>query len=250
MESAPKTSPDVLKSEHLKAGIKPIIACIGSRDDIGIDLDVLRAADTENNNVHNVDYYKSSESVKAKKFLGGGQTWTISTVDNLNKFSNEFYNCTGLVVVGKDKVTGQNISFLSHQDPTMFLKSLKKVFIKDMKKRLVEIKNKCEAGTIDAVVVGGQYPLNQPHSQFEDTPPQRRQEYVNSVNFLSSGVKQVLDFEPIVINGPKTGMSHDDVYFDNENRRLYFMRPNTNSKTGGFTNSNLKEERKNWHGHM
>jgi hypothetical protein len=38
----------------------------------------------------------------------------------------------------------------------------------------------------------------------------------------------------------------DAVYFDNENRRLYFIRPRVNPKTGAFVNSGIEEAKKEW----
>jgi hypothetical protein len=248
MESAPIKLPDALKSEHLTKGIKPIITCIGSYNDFGvkgISSIVDELSDEQPIGNHNVDYYEVPFVVEEKNFLGGGKTWTISSIDNLNKYSQKFFDCTGLVVTGKDRITRQNISFLSHQDPTKFLKTEKNKFKSHLEDRLTEIRDRCEKGTIDAVVVGGQYPRDH-KDDFHFTNGRTRKNYLDAIKLISEEVQQVLGFEPVIINGPKLRSDFDNVFYDNKNRRLYFVRPEVNPDTGSFTNSDIDKEKNKW----
>ena len=238
---------DSLKLEHLTGGIRPIMACVGSYSDYGV---VEKTAIGEKfseqlGNTHNVDYDGLSSDLAEKKFLGGEGTWTISTIDNLDKFSQGFFDCTGLIVAGRDKETGENISFLSHQDPKKFLRTNRNDFIVHLQQRLIEIKTRCKPGTVDAVVVGGKY-IRIPFDH-KGTDIDYRQDYLDSIELLSQEVQKTLGFEPVIIGGPKTkrGFS-DNIFYKNKDRRLYFIRPRINSATGSFTHSGIDEEKGKW----
>lgn len=233
--------------EHLKEGVKPIIGCIGIPNDFNFDWDTVeqRVMEKQFGNslgeVHDVDYYSDPDYLKRNNFLNNGySTYVISPVDDIDKLSTRFLDCTGLVVTGIDKKTGKNISFLSHQDPKEFLSDNKDQFTVHLRQRFAEIKDRCIPSTIDAVIIGGNY-ITLPKSR---SP--YKQNYLNSIKLLSLETKQALGFEPSVINGPKQDMGEDKVYYDNENRRLYFIRPKVNPDTGSFVYSDIEEEKKRW----
>jgi len=81
-------------------------------------------------------------------------SYVISPVDDTDKYSKSYRNCTGLIVTGKEKGTGKNISFMSHQSPLIFSWKMPSGFQEDLAKQIQEIKDRCEDGTIDAVIVG------------------------------------------------------------------------------------------------
>ncbi len=229
---------DTSKSEHLIPGVKPIIVCIDSRTSITSIVPKLTLS-----NMRGINYDDSPANWAKNNFLHAGlETYIISTIDDFNKFSEGFFDCTGLVVAGIDKETGKNISFLTHQDPKRFLSITKDKFIEHLKQRLIEIKNRCQPGTIDAVIVGGNY-LTGFLNSF-------RQNYLDSIKLLSLETQQILGFEPVVINGPKLIRNNsgdaDNIYYDNQNRRLYFMRQEVNLNTGSFTHSYIDKEKKKW----
>jgi len=232
MESAPESFPNSLKFEHLNKNIKPIMACIGNRSDFG---DSIKGKfEEQHQKIHNVNYESELDILKRKKFLNGGrQTYVMSTIDDLDKFSEGFYDCTGLVVVGVDKNTGKNISFLTHQDPKQFLNQKKDVFISHLQQQLIEIKKRCKLGTIDAVIVGGKY-----------TADKYKKNYIDTVKLISSKIQKNLGFEPVVINGPKLTYDSDSVFYENKTKRIYFLRPKVNSNLETFSHSNLKEVKK------
>ncbi len=205
------------RPEHLKKGINPITACVGTREQF------------------------RQEPGKEKEIEDTvSETYCISSVNSLNKFSKGFVNCTGLVAVGLDKKTGENISFVSHEDPGFFLfnEKNKNKFINDLRQRFEELQKRSAGRTIDAIIVGGNY-LNYPEHS--------KKEYIESIRLLSEEVTKSLGFEPLVIVGPKTTGGGDDVFYDNEHRRLYIMRREVGkSTTESFHPSELDSQMKKW----
>lgn len=158
----------------------------------------------------------------------------------MDKFSESFKNCTGLVVAGVEKGTGKKISFLSHQDPQYFLTYSKDTdeFTNDLREQIKELKERCEDGTIDAVIVGGNY--------FSDRS-RYQEDYLKSIALLSKEVKNVLGFEPVVITGPKTVKGQDDVFYDNDHRRLYIMRPKVAQEgTKSYLPNEIDNQERGW----
>ena len=234
------------KFKHLRADIRPIMTCVGTPDEFKSypgPIVAMRNAD-EAKKAHFIDYYATKTELDNNKFKNAGeQSYVISTIDKKNKFSTWFKDCTGLVVAGKDKETGDNISFLSHEDPQYFLsgEKNKNKFIIDLRQRLNELKERCVDGTIDARVFGGNY---------LDYDEYSKENYLESIKLLSSTVIESLRFEPIVITGPKivrgAGVC-DDIFYDNDNRRLYIMRPRVgDSTTEAFVLRDIEEQEKKW----
>jgi len=227
---------------HLTKGIKPIIACVGSFKDFDYQErnKILSHFNPNSRGVFNVDFRFSAEDVISPP-----------EQDHSNKFSEEFCDCTGLIVVGTEKGTDDNVSFLTHQDPKEFLFSKKEEFTKRLRERLAQIKDKCVPGTIDAVLVGGWYSKDPFTLYFAKKLGLKdrdvAKQYTDSIKLLGAETKEILGFEPIVINGPKTELGlGDKVYFDNKNRRLYFVRPEVNHKTGDFPPSDIGNQKDKW----
>lgn len=246
-ENAPK--PEIKRTK--------IMACLGSYDDFGIkdaypekgkDYDSAPLIiDFKLKNPKNIDQESSKKEIKENNFLGGEKTYVFSEIDNSDKFSRKLTRCIGLIVSGIDKQTGQNISFVSHQDPFKILLEKREEFEKHLKQRLNEMKARCIEKSIDAVMIGGIY-----MSDIQLDANHVIEHYKEPVQFIGKETKDILKLEPIVINGPKTlrGRAFDDIYFDNDNRRLYFLRPKiNNSDTPGpkdFAPSDIEKQRKDW----
>jgi hypothetical protein len=150
------------KQEHLENGEKPIFVCVGSRKDFDGKFPkrsrFFNRLFKNNPKIHNVDYYEHPNGLDEKKFLHNGHnSHVFSIIDDSDKESEKFYDCTGLVAVGRDKQTLENISFLSHQDPAQFYDNgnLKNKFIQNLLSRLNEMKEKSVSGSVDVVIVGG-----------------------------------------------------------------------------------------------
>jgi len=231
------------KEGHLKEGIRPIMTCIGTPVDFGTSSTrwIFNHL-PKPGSLHNVEFHGSTRYFESKNFLNGGSgTYVFSSLDDKDKFSESFCDCTGLIVAGVDKKTGQNISFLSHQYPQVFLFEKKDDFIKDLNELLLEAKKRCVSKTVDAVIVGGNY-----SNGINSKKISYKQSYLDSIELLSKEVKNVLGFEPSVVNGPKGIIGSDNVFYDNENKRLYFMRVEVNPDTGNFTQSDIDKEKDKW----
>jgi hypothetical protein len=251
MEKEPLiTSPESAdyQTEHLKEDVSPIMVCVGTAEDYQDQLNEISSHfDDYVHGVHNADYFSDSEILDRKGFKNtGNNTYVISPLDKFDKFSEGFYNCTGLIVVGRNKRDGENISFLSHQDPEKFLHSKREDFITHLDQILSNLKVQVEEGTIDAIIIGGRY---LPLSDRSAGDSYDIKNYVGSVNLLSEEVRKILGFDPVVVNGPKFPSMKggaDKVYFDNKNRRAYLIRPRVNSDLKDFTQPELEKKRKTW----
>lgn len=228
-------------TRHLKEGVRPIIACIGTLEQFARDYERSLMKWLEERLLgihHNVDYCRH---YKGKEFKQDGtRSYVISPVDDLDKFSESFFDCTGIIVSGKDKETGENISFLSHQDPVHILvnKKNERRFKNDLNQTLVEIKKRSVEGTIDAVIFGGKYKKGRAELQ---------KDYLKSVKLLTTETKKILGFEPLVITGPKIVSGSDDVYYDNEHRRLYVVRPNVgDATTESYAPRDVEKQKEKW----
>lgn len=221
------------KESHLAPGVKPIISCIGTVKDFGFqESNLLRFSFINGGEGTSNAMYGATSAFLTKHGMShsGEDTYVISPLDGKNKFSEKMIDCTGLVVAGIDQKTGEPISFISHQDPKRFLYDKKEDFLKHLREKLAEVKVRCKPGTIDAVVVGGMY-----IDAFNDPSKMTVKEaYVASRLFLSEEVRNYLGFDPEVINGPKISDQGDSIYFENRERRFYFIRPEVNSDVGGF----------------
>lgn len=232
--------------DHLNLNIKgarPIMACVGTHDDFW------KARDPEDPASYFYEQFKPG--VKNVTYVdwhfanihNGGAV--ASLVDSSNKMTEGLADCTSLIVTGIEKRNDgviRNISFLTHQDPKEFLCDTKyggkKKFVSFLRSLLVQIKQRCEIGTIDAVLIGGNYVdgvdfLGNVLS---------KQDYIDSVKLIGVEAKRILHFEPVVINGPHMTYQ-DDIYYDNEHRRLYFVRPKVNSKIGDFPASDVDNQK-------
>lgn len=217
---------------HLKEGIKPIMACIGTQEQF-------EEEPKKNPKAHIINFFNDSHELNKKDFKNdGARTYVISTLDDLDKASRSFFNCLGLVAAGVERKTGENVSFLSHQRPWQILKGNHEKFVKDFDEKLAELKERGEKGTIDVVIFGGNYLVGGQGSQFD---------YRSSVELLSTEVEKILGFKPVVIAGPKLTEGGENVLYDNEYRRLYILRPEVgNSSSESFSPDKIKEQEEKW----
>ncbi len=229
---------------HLKKGVRPIMACVETREQLeenpSMELEMFLENTSKLEDAKNIDYYSKPEDLDKQNFRNAGyESYVISTIDGANKFSKSFKNCTGLVVSGVDKATGKNISFVSHEDPGYFLEGRenKNKFIRDLEHQLREFKERSVEGTIDAVIVGGNYFRRGDY----------RMDYLGSIELLSEEVSKFLGFKPLVMTGPKTAHGSDNIFFDNENKRLYIVRPEVGDETTeSYMPNEIDKQKKKW----
>jgi len=236
---------NTLHSEHLNKGVRPIIASVGAYKDIPEDF-------SNTKEFENIKWDASKEELKEKGLLNAGrETYVISPLDDKNKSSEGFLNCTGVIGTGLDKTTEKNISFLSHQFfGKLADKNVNRIsgnetwltsFISDLNTRLAELKERSVSGTVDVVIIGGTY--------FNLSGGAYQTDYKEAIRTLSQNVKNMFGFEPVVITGPKTShpLQEEDVFYDTENRRLYLTRPKTgNPESESYLPIRLGDQEKKW----
>ena len=234
-ENFQKTEINPLQSEHLTNGEKPIIACVGSAEDFEGEF---------NKNVddpENVNWFAVEEELQEKKLLNAGEgTYVISLLDNKNKRSDGYGPCTGVVVVGRDKNTKENISFLTHQFFTrLSMFGLDSRFGSNLMERLADTKDQCVHGSIDAVVFGG-----------ISNDGMDNRGYEKAIDALTTIVHDRLGFSPVIITGPKIYEDkdqEDNVLFDTKNRRLYIERPKVgDTSTESYLLKDIEKQEEKW----
>lgn len=201
-----------LRSEHLE-DVRPIIACLC--DTKNLDPETSKVLDHIATTGQKIDYYGDTVDLDVRNIRNAGaRTYVISETNTKDKYSEEYANCTGVAFVGTDKDTGEQISFLSHQDPEIFLDLYKKRFKKDLASAIQTHRERSSPGTIDAVIFGG-------NRSFGDLT-----EYAASIKNLSSICRKELGFDPTVLTGPNIAESgRTSAFLDTQNRRLYVVRP-------------------------
>ena len=164
---------------------------------------------------------------------------TISEVDTKNKYSEEYYNCTGVAAVGVDKETGENISLLTHQNPRFFFPNDKygDIVKSALIERLQKLKERSVSGTVDIVIIGGKHTIEL-----------RQEEYDNSISALKDIVTEVFDFSPVVQSPKFVPQDDTEIYLDTENRRIYMVQPPANyiNSNAPFDARDLPNEQEKW----
>lgn len=231
---------NALKSEHLKEGVKPIMACVFNREK-SEEEDAFSSLNTAN--ALRIDYYDSDEAMREKGLTNAGErTYLISPNNEQDKFSYDYLTCTGVIAVGRSKESGKEISFMSHEDPTSFLRDVKENFILDLRKRASELKALSEEGTVDAVVFGGNYLRDS--SDYQKT-------YIESIALLNKIINDELGFSPVTLSPSTTRGASQAVYFDTQNKRIYIMKPEDLEKRINvpYVASKAREEEQKWGAH-
>lgn len=86
---------------------------------------------------------------------------TISYIDERDKWSREYRNCTAVVAIGKGRKTGKNQSFLTHQDPVFFLSDTphensgiwkSEYYARKLRESLSRLIDSSEEGSVDVVI--------------------------------------------------------------------------------------------------
>ncbi len=238
---------DTLKSEHLSFGTRPIVACLSLRgaSDLNVSEFKKGAFFQSPKELDNVNYFGVPGILRRGGFKNDGRlSYVISPVNNKNKFSLYFKNCTCVVVAGIDTETGENISFMSHEDPKYFERKGWEIFTRDFCESLYEMKRRCVPGTIDAVIAGGNFFT---HVFSEEIEKMFRDEYRNVIWALSWKISVILGFAPVIITGPKTAKGEEDIFYDNENRRLYLFRKKVgDASSESYISKRYFKQEKKW----
>lgn len=224
-----ETKPNPMKSEHLTEGVPAIMACVGTDDQYGSEIEIMEKIG------ENIDYFNNTANKNSNYSSSKHRAYVISDIDTGIKFTKKMFMCTSIIAVGVDKETGENISFLTHQDYPSVLGSIS--FENYLKERIKELMDKSVEGTVDIVISGGMLSDDFDYSQ--------------KIRKLDSIISETVGYSPVVICGPKEdGYVNDDIYFDTRNRRLYVIRPKDHVvHNDPFVASDVEEvKNKDWKG--
>ncbi len=225
----------IFNKEKENESFKPIRACLVEEENV--DESTLSTIWKIRRNGEFVDYSGNEEVYKKRNIKNAGkETYAMSECTPENKYSNEYFNSTGIIIVGEEKNSKKQISFMTHQDPEKFLEDKKELFTKDLTDLIKIIKEKCKEKSIDAIIFGG-------NAGFR--------EYQESIKFLGNIITKELGFEPTVMTGPKSILSKGDEptagYFDTQNRRLYIRRSKQASELNeSYLPSEVKKQSSKW----
>lgn len=150
----------------------------------------------------------------------GEETYVISPVTEQNLFSDKYLNCTGVVGIGRDKASGKEIAFISHQDPEYFLNKgpeFTERFESDLKTTLSELLILSEDNTVEVVVFGGNIDSTDPASK-------KTVDYAQSLGVLNSVIRNVIGREPTVIKEPNNGRGAVDITVLTQTRKIAIVR--------------------------
>lgn len=222
MERPPSqtANPEVnaLHNEHLLAGMSPIIVCLYASENADQVIEKYDADETATD----IDHYATSARVGSATLIENRSGWlgALSDLDSTNKFSAQFYNCLGLVIVGQELESKINISFLLHIDPQYFTGKTDS-FTAIVGQMLLNVKERCVLGSVDSVVFAGR---TNSISTFDDFATSK--EYLAALTAIGGLVNDSLGFEPVVIKPKyKESSASTTVYFDTTARRLYLAQP-------------------------
>ncbi len=237
------------KRESLGRDKGPIVACIG--DDNSFERkSPFHMFSKAGSHVENVDWSADLKKVDEKEQKNKGKrTYVISKISPENKYSGDLMNCTGITAVGWDKRRNRNISFLTHQDPSHFLRESKEIFSQDLKESLLELKKLSKRKSIDVVIFGGHHDHQVGSVVIQGQS--RTDDYVESVKTIGNIVSKSIGIDPTIVVGPaalQTGQ-YTDVFFDTKRRKLFIGR-NTGRRTDSgavtFKASEIDKVSKEW----
>lgn len=216
LESFPKTleNQDEVKKQTklIETGFSPIRAAL--LDIESLDSASIQAINNIRDNGIDVDYYASTNYYRKHAMShGGGWSYVISDCDQSDKFSEQYYNCTGIIMVGEHKTTKQQHSIMTHQYPKHLVQKTKENFEQDLTEGMNTICETSKRNSIDVIIFGG-------NEDFDDLA-----EYKTSVSHITEIMKTKFDFEPTIIAGPNLERGGTHAYFNTQKRLLYIVRP-------------------------
>lgn len=169
-----------------------------------------------------VDWYSSPLVNKLLNNTNPEQdSYVISEVSSANKHSRWYYDCTGLVLIGKNR-KGKNISLLTHQDPKyLFCRfdsyDCQNRFKNDLQIAIEKFMIQATPGTIDACIIWWNYVVWEIDFRWVDFD--MKQNYINSINLLNEMIVHNFWFTPVVV-GPIFPHGFSDIFLDTRNRRI------------------------------
>lgn len=156
--------------------------------------------------------------MNAEKIKHAGEaTYSISPIDNRNKFTGSLGPCIGVVLVGRSVENNEELSCLAHLELSNILIYAREEFQKHWRRTCKEMGQRCEQGTIDAVTFGG--------AIYDGKIMTFEGEYNAALDLCGNTTEETLGIRPTVATVPKNNLkSADDAFFINETRELFVER--------------------------
>jgi len=169
-----------------------------------------------------IDYNQWWASYNTEWIRYKGLFYVISDLDDSNKYSLEYENCTSIIAVWKDRNTWKNISFLTHQHPDSVQWNM---FKRDLVKSLYELKEKSVEWSIDIVILGWNNIEN--FDEYFSTIDElwfliEEEIWINAdiVWWYTNNDKESVNLTYDILNLPTT----KEIYLNTEERRVYFYK--------------------------
>lgn len=135
---------------------------------------------------------------------GGDRSYVISTVSETPKYSFEYQSCTGVVVMGRDRKTGERISILTHQS-VYITGGIMEKFMQDLKTSVTELFKRVDPSSLSVGFLGGRA------NDYDQKSLELRNSMLNEVQGV---IESVLGKDVKVINDP--AMRSTAVFVDTE----------------------------------
>lgn len=134
-------------------------------------------------------------------------TYVISSCDARDKYTLSLDTCTSIIAIGTDKKTGEQISIVSHQDPSEFTKKWKSDWEKDIRSSLRQIKERCATESAQCFVVGGLF--------FEDD-----KEFTTSEDMINTACRDIFGTRPTRLSEPENRTKSLHVFLSTQEKVL------------------------------
>jgi hypothetical protein len=122
-EFQPEVISPVQERVRLREDIEPINRQMVDVAQENNELEDIREEMEEDGLTHWVDFEGGDlEKLEKEGFKHAGlNSYLISPISDRDWFSDHYFDCTGVVAIGRDIETNKEISFLTHQDPGYFI---------------------------------------------------------------------------------------------------------------------------------
>jgi hypothetical protein len=182
----------------------------------------------------NVDWNYADSVILEKKFRGRHKSYIISTCCASDKFSTDYINCIGIILMGISKKNNDALSVLAHLNPYTL-----NYFLEDFIDSIHEFKENTQKRNRIAGIFGGNYLASDPIF---------RTNYLAVIRSTSDLINQEMQIDPTVLMGPKLSPKNKtNFYLFTQERRAIITQNFIHLKACfSFPASRLNEAIKNW----
>ena len=175
----------------------------------------------------------------------GIESYLISPISERDWFSDHYFSCTAVIGMGRDAKTGQELSFLSHQDPNYFVDGgpqKAEKFKRALARTLKELKARSEEGSVDVSLLGGNFSAEAEEGDY------KHHQYLQSIAKLREIVQESLEFDPQVLAGPNNNLgSETAITVETAKRKVWLERSRQAPEFDQpFMANQLEEQAKKW----